>query len=120
MVLLDHNLSEHLPPLLTPHEVLTAKQLGWAELRNGDLLRAAEEAGFDSMLTADQNIWYQQNNEKRKIALVVVNTNRLAIITLHMSAIKDALSRVSSGSYEFLELVQTRRKRNRYGRGTIE
>jgi alkanesulfonate monooxygenase SsuD/methylene tetrahydromethanopterin reductase-like flavin-dependent oxidoreductase (luciferase family) len=116
MVLLDHNLSEHLPPSLTPHEVITAKQLGWAELRNGDLLRAAERAGFDAMFTADQNIWYQQNNEKRKIALVVVNTNRLAIITSHIAAIKDALSRAASGSYEFLQLVQTRRKGSRSGR----
>ena len=65
------------------------------------------------MLTADQSIWYQQNNIKRKIALVVVNTNRLAILLKHVAAIKDALSRVESGSYEFLQLVPSRRKRSR-------
>jgi hypothetical protein len=35
--------------------------MGWAEFTNGKLLSAAEEAGFDVMVTVDQNIRYQQN-----------------------------------------------------------
>jgi hypothetical protein len=91
-VLLDHNLTEHLAPHLPGHEVRTAKQMLWSELRNGNLLRAAEEAGFDVMLTADQYIAYQQNHQTRKIALVVVNTNRIAKLLPHAKAITEALS----------------------------
>ena len=43
------------------HTVRTAAQLGWDKLSNGDLLTAAEEAGFDVLLTIDKNMHYQQN-----------------------------------------------------------
>jgi hypothetical protein len=60
---------------LTAHEVRTAREMGWAELENGDLLEAAENAGFEVMVTADKNLSYQQNLAGRKLALVVVSTN---------------------------------------------
>ena len=41
-------------------------------MKNGELLRAAEETGFDALLTTDQNIRYQQNLVGRKIAIVVL------------------------------------------------
>lgn len=41
-------------------------------LRNGDLLRTAEEAGFDLLLTTDRNMGYQQNLTGRRIAIVVL------------------------------------------------
>jgi hypothetical protein len=54
------------------HTVRTAAQQGWATLKNGDLLVAAEAAGFDLLLTTDKNIRYQQNLAGRKIAIVVL------------------------------------------------
>jgi hypothetical protein len=41
-------------------------------LTNGELLTAAEEAGFDVLLTTDKNIQYQQNLTGRRIAIVVL------------------------------------------------
>ena len=46
---------------LEGHTVRTAAQQGWDKLGNGDLLTAAEEAGFDLLLTTDKNMRYQQN-----------------------------------------------------------
>ena len=43
-------------PYLEGHTVRTAAQQGWDKLRNGDLLTAAEEAGFDLFLTTDKNM----------------------------------------------------------------
>ncbi len=57
---------------LSRHLVRTAAQQGWAMLRNGDLLRTAEEAGFDLLLTTDRNMGYQQNLTGRRIAIVVL------------------------------------------------
>jgi hypothetical protein len=40
------------------------------------LLRVAEEAGFDVLLTTDKNLTYQQNLRNRKIAIVALGKNR--------------------------------------------
>ena len=44
-VLLDENLDHALRKLLGAHEIVTASYARWAGLKNGELLRAAEENG---------------------------------------------------------------------------
>ena len=51
---------------LEQHTVRTAAQQGWDKLNNGDLLTAAEEAGFDALLTADKNMRYQAEPRRPK------------------------------------------------------
>ena len=41
---------------LEGHTIRTTAQQGWDKLANGDLLTAAEEAGFDILLTTDKNM----------------------------------------------------------------
>jgi hypothetical protein len=41
---------------LVHHSVSTAFAQGWDKLENGELLTAAEEAGFDILLTTDKNL----------------------------------------------------------------
>src|ERR1700719_1690697 len=55
-VLFDQNTPVAIAKSLPGHLVKTARQQGWDTLANGDLLRVAEEAGFDILLTADQNL----------------------------------------------------------------
>jgi hypothetical protein len=43
------------------HTVVTTWYRGWSGLKNGVLLIAAEESGFDLFITADQELTYQQN-----------------------------------------------------------
>src|SRR5579862_1466801 len=64
-----------LPSLRLP----TARFANLAGLKNGHLLEAAEAAGFDVLITVDQNIPDQQNLSGRRIALVILcgPTNRL-------------------------------------------
>ena len=48
-VLFDHNLPHKLRTNLAPlgkHEIVTTSYMGWAELKNGELLRTAEESGL--------------------------------------------------------------------------
>ena len=59
-VLLDESLPEPLAGLLTGHAVRTVAGMKWQRLANGELLRRAA-ADFDVVLTADQNIEFQQN-----------------------------------------------------------
>jgi hypothetical protein len=49
-VLLDEQLPR-LVPYLVGHEVRTVKQERWTGLKNGELIRKAETAGFDVFLT---------------------------------------------------------------------
>jgi hypothetical protein len=46
-VLLDENLDHGLRKLLGNHEIFTVSYMGWAGLKNGELLQAAEERGMD-------------------------------------------------------------------------
>ena len=56
LVLFDQGTPVPIANSLLGHSVKTARQLGWDTLANGELLRAAEEAGFDVLLTTDKNL----------------------------------------------------------------
>ena len=60
-MLLDHCTPRQVRDLLSGHEVFTAYRMGWADLDNGELLRAAETALFELLITSDTSIRYQQN-----------------------------------------------------------
>jgi hypothetical protein len=57
------------------------------------LLTEAERAGFDVLLTADKNIWYQQNLTTRTIAIVVLSTPQWPVVRLHTEQIAAAVKR---------------------------
>lgn len=75
-VLLDNNVPRGVARALTGHAVNEARERGWATMRNGELLRTAEEAGFDVLVTAGKNIRHQQNLASRRIALVALTQLR--------------------------------------------
>ena len=54
-ILFDHVTPAGLARFLSGHTVIKAKDRGWDTLSNGDLLLAAEQAGFDMLVTADKN-----------------------------------------------------------------
>jgi predicted nuclease of predicted toxin-antitoxin system len=75
-ILFDKNVPVGVRGFLPNHEVRTFVETQWPEqLKNGELLAMAEQAGFDVMVTSDQNIRYQQNLSGRKLALVVLGSN---------------------------------------------
>ena len=48
--------------------------MGWAKLKNGELLNAAEANGFEAFVTTDSNLRVQQNLKSRRIAVIVLST----------------------------------------------
>ena len=62
-------------------------------MRNGELLRAAEAAGFEVMVTTDMNLQYQQNLAERRIALVVLSTTSWPRIRAATDAVASAVAR---------------------------
>ena len=75
-ILFDQGTPVAIRRFLVGHTVRTTRQEGWATLANGNLLLAAERAGFELLLTTDNSLAYQQNLTGRKIAIVVLNRNR--------------------------------------------
>ena len=69
-------------------------------LKNGELLATAEAAGFQVLLTCDQNIVYQQNLTGRKLGLVVLGSNIWTVVRNHGSSIAAAVERSLPGSCE--------------------
>jgi hypothetical protein len=68
LILFDHRTLKGLIRALAGHTVHSAQSRGWDTLSNGELLNAADEAGFDLLLTTDRRIRYQQNLQTRRIA----------------------------------------------------
>jgi len=81
-----------------------ALERGWDRLVNGELIAAAEVAGFDILLTTDKNIRYQQNLEGRKIAFVVVGNQQWPILRHYVERVVAAVDVATPGSYFEVEI----------------
>ena len=90
---------------LTGHVVQTMAQAQFdSQLENGKLLRKAENTGFDLLVTADQNIAYQQNLKSRRLALVVLGANRWSIVRGFADEIRSHVDMATPGSYSFIPM----------------
>ncbi len=104
LVLFDHGTPRGIARALQGHIIKEAKAQGWDTLSNGDLLKAAEEAGFEVLLTTDTNLPYQQNLEGRKLAVVILSKNRWSLVRPMMRQIADAVNAARPGTYTMVEI----------------
>jgi hypothetical protein len=79
--------------------VATAYEQGWSRLSNGDLIAAAESAGFDVLVTTDRNLKYQQDLSHRIIAIFVLPTNSWPRLRAVAGDIAAEVLRLSKGDY---------------------
>lgn len=98
-VLLDEQLPRQVAPLLTGHDVRTVQQQSWAGLKNGQLLDAAEAAGFTVLVTGDRNLQFQQNLATRQLGVVVLcgASNALEDLVPLVPAAMNAIDVVRAG-----------------------
>ncbi len=133
-ILLDHCLPHSIRSLLPSHDVATASYLGWNRLRNGLLLAAAADAGFDclplengsllavagaagfdALLTVDQGIPYQQNHVL-PVAIVAVfaRSNRMVDLEPLVPEVLRTLSSLTPKAVNEVTVISTP-----YGSGTF-
>ena len=99
---------------LPTHEVKTVVEMNWPpQLENGELLRAAEDAGFDVFVTSDQNIRFQQNLTGRKLALVTLGSNSWKIVAGHKAEIVAFVESAASGSRHFIKIPRPSKPQTR-------
>jgi hypothetical protein len=103
-ILLDECMPRSFKNDLPGHEIITVREIGWASVDNGDLLRLAETA-FDVFLTVDQSLQYQQNLSGYQIAVIVMVTKDIRLVALRPLAplVLDALRIVQVGDLVRIE-----------------
>lgn len=104
LILFDQGTPTAIRKSLSGHSVKTAYEQGWSSLLNGELLRVAEDAGFDVLLTTDKNLVYQQNLSGRRIAIVVLSRNRWSLIRPMLARIAEVVNGSQPGSYTLVEI----------------
>jgi hypothetical protein len=98
-ILLDECTPKPLKHIFSKHVVLTAQQMGWAGMKNGALLSAAEGADFEIIVTCDKNMFHQQQIKERRLAVVELPTNRLSDLLLISRDILDVIDTAKIGNY---------------------
>lgn len=84
--------------------MVEAVAMGWDRLSNGDLLRSAEDAGFELPLTTDKNLRYQQNLKERRSAIVVLGNSNRPVVLRYIDRVVSAVSAATPGSYAEVEI----------------
>lgn len=98
-VLFDQATPVPIRKFLIGHVVSTAAQQQWDTLKNGELLTAAEQAGFDIFLTTDRNMLYQQSMAGRTIAVVVISVQQWPALQPHVALVVAAVNAATPGSF---------------------
>jgi hypothetical protein len=102
-ILFDECIPRPLRPLLGEFEISTAQEMGWGRVKNGELLKRAEGV-FDAFLTSDQQLKYQQNLKDRRLAILVLSTNRWPKVKEKTPEIIAAIQSLQPGDYKELIL----------------
>jgi hypothetical protein len=98
-MLLDECVPRALRKEFPDHEVKTVGEMGWAGLKNGDLLQVAATK-FEVLLTVDRNLQYQQSFADLALAVIVVHapSNDVAVLRLLMPAVLAVMSDAKPGT----------------------
>jgi hypothetical protein len=99
---LNEQLPRQLAREISGHEARTVQQQGWAGLKNGELLRRAAAVGFEVLLTADQNLQFQQNlaRSSPRVIVLVAPSNALEHVIPLVPRILQVIPSIQSGEVE--------------------
>jgi len=103
-ILLDECLDWRLSRSIAGHEVASISQIGWAGIKNGELLARAA-ARFDAFVTVDRNLSFQQNVREARIAVIVLHarTNRLADLLSLVPGLLAAIDSATPGAIAIVD-----------------
>jgi hypothetical protein len=97
-ILFDQGTPAPLREVLSHHTVSTAFEMGWSNLENGELLKAAEGV-FDAFITTDQNLRHQQNLSGLKLAIVVLSTTSWPSMQPNLDKMIATIDSLKAGEY---------------------
>ena len=98
-ILFDQGTPVPLRKYLTEHSVTIAYEEGWSNLSNGDLLKSAEDKGYQIFVTTDRNLRYQQNLSDRQMAIVVLLSTSWPKIRTQTDKVCGVINEIKLGDY---------------------
>ncbi len=96
-ILLDESVLRLLKVRLPHVDISTVQEVGWAGIRNGELLRRAE-ARFEVLVTADQRLRYQQNLSGHYLAILVLPSNQVPVVLQLLSQVETTVATIQPGT----------------------
>jgi len=102
-ILLDECVPWPMHKLFASHSCTSVQAEGWSGIRNSELLKRAE-ADFDLLITADQNILYQQNLSTSTVSILELSSNDLRRIMAADAFIQKAVEEILPGQFVRLEV----------------
>jgi hypothetical protein len=97
-ILLDECTPRVVKKRLPQYPIRTAQEMGWAGIKNGKLLNLAE-GQFEVLISTDQNLPYQQNLSGKKLAVIILPSNKVPIVAQLIAAIEQALQTIQPATF---------------------
>ena len=86
---------------LPSRAIVTVQEIGWAGLKNGELLRRVS-ADFDVFVTSDKNLKHQQDLQAFELGVIVLPSNQVPVVEGLLPQIEEALANIVAS--ELIEL----------------
>ena len=77
---------------LPERNIVTVQDMGWAGIKNGELLRRVDEE-FDIFITSDKNLSHQQNLAALKLSIILLPSNQVPVVKALLPAIDAELTK---------------------------
>jgi hypothetical protein len=97
-ILLDEGVPDVIKRRLSSLSIFTVEEMGWRGIKNGALLDLMANK-FQTLVTTDKNLPFQQNLASRGIALVILPSNRIRIVIELIPEIESALTNIAPGQF---------------------
>jgi hypothetical protein len=97
-ILLDECTPRVVKGRLSGHSIDTVQEMGWAGLKNGELLAAAD-GRFDVFITTDKNLRFQQNLKKYGFAVLLLPSNQVPVVLSLIDDVEAALTTIKPGDF---------------------
>jgi len=97
-ILLDECTPRVVKKRLPAHDISTVQEMGWAGVKNGELLMLAE-SHFEVFITTDKNFRHQQNLSQRKLAFVLLPSNQVPVVEAVIPVLEAALASIKAGDF---------------------
>ena len=103
-ILFDQGTPAPLRRHLFEHSVDTTFEMGWSNVRNGELLDLAEQGVYEILITTDQQLRNQQNLSDRQIAVLALLSTSWPRIKLRTDEIRKVVEGIRPREYREMSI----------------